>query len=150
MLHLNLIFDFCRLIVVSCPPFVLSCDFRCHWSLRVVVGPYAEPMLSPATALPMRCHYHRRCAASPLPPTLPHRCPTAAPPLLPTLPHRCPAAAAAATAAAPPLPCRCQCRRRSRCQCRHRSAGHTVILFCWQFVLLFVLRSLAFFCQAEH
>jgi hypothetical protein len=23
-------------------------------------------------------------------------------------------------------------------------------LFCWQFVLLFVLRSLAFFCQAEH
>jgi hypothetical protein len=28
--------------------------------------------------------------------------------------------------------------------------GHTVILFCWQFVLLFVLRSLAFFCQAEH
>ena len=28
--------------------------------------------------------------------------------------------------------------------------GHTVLLFCWQFVLLFVLRSLAFFCQAEH
>jgi len=28
--------------------------------------------------------------------------------------------------------------------------GHTVLLFCWQFVLLFVLRSLAFFCQAKH
>jgi len=27
---------------------------------------------------------------------------------------------------------------------------HTVLLFRWQFVLLFVLRSLAFFCQAEH
>jgi hypothetical protein len=102
MLHPNLIFDFCRLIVVSCPPFVLSCDFCCRWSLRVVVDPYTEPTLSPATALPMSCHYHRRCAAPPLPPTLPHRCPTAAPPL----PHRCPAAAADA---APPLP-RC-CRR---------------------------------------
>ncbi len=27
---------------------------------------------------------------------------------------------------------------------------HTVLLFCWQFVLLFVLLCLAFFCQAEH
>jgi hypothetical protein len=27
---------------------------------------------------------------------------------------------------------------------------HTVLLFCWQFVLLFVLQSLAFICQAEH
>jgi hypothetical protein len=27
---------------------------------------------------------------------------------------------------------------------------HTVLLICWQFVLLFVLRCLAFFCQAEH
>ncbi len=31
-----------------------------------------------------------------------------------------------------------------------RVVRHTVLLFCWQFVLLFVLRILAFFCQAEH
>jgi hypothetical protein len=64
-------------------------------------------------------------------------------------------------------PCRCQPQstpkkplpvpwtRRPKGGCRGRRhfalvERHTVILFCWQFVLLFVLRSLAFFCQAEH
>jgi len=58
-------------------------------------------MLTPATALPLRCHchrrYHRRCAAPPLPYMLP---------------HHCLAAAAAATAAELPLtmlpPLRCR------------------------------------------
>ncbi len=41
---------------IMVPPIVLSCNFHRCWSIRVVVGPYAEPTLS-SVQLPSSCSF---------------------------------------------------------------------------------------------